>query len=45
MPFIKKAWEMKADLASNREITEYLKEHDIEINTGLSTLFQTLIYA
>lgn len=45
MPFIKKAWEMKADLASNREITEYLSEHDIEINTGLSTLFQTLIYA
>lgn len=45
MPHIQHIWKMKANLASNREINEYLKEHNIVITTGLSKHFQSLIYA
>lgn len=45
IPYIVQAFEMKSRGASNREIKEFLSEHDIIINTWLHKMFEPVIYA
>ena len=44
MPYIRKAWEMKAENKSKREITKYLAKYGIRINS-FETYFRNSLYA
>jgi hypothetical protein len=44
MPYVLKAWEMKADGKDKRTISKYLSGNDIKIGNTFERYFRTMIY-